>query len=67
MLALALDEEVMVQQEASPDEGFGAPSHLSIILPTKKFRNTTANYEMTVSSEMMYYVCINEGNQYSLN
>lgn len=47
MLALALDEEVVVEQEASAKEG--APSHLSIILPTKKFRNTSIDYEMTVS------------------
>ena len=48
MLALALDEEVIVQQETSEDDS-NATSHMSIILPTKNFRLTGIQYEMTVS------------------
>lgn len=56
MLALALDEDVFIQQEASADSGeddFNSRSHMSIILPTKKFRHTSINYEMTVSLVLM--------------
>ena len=52
MLALALDEEVIVKQEASANpasDDTEAASHMSIILPTKKFRHTSIKYEMTVS------------------
>ena len=48
MLALALDEEVIVKQETSEDDN-NATSHMSIILPTKNFRLTGIQYEMTVS------------------
>ena len=48
MLALALDEEVIVKQETSEDDN-NATSHMSIILPTKNFRLTCIQYEMTVS------------------
>eukprot|EP00956_Cyclotella_meneghiniana_P042297 scaffold248409_cov63-Cyclotella_meneghiniana.AAC.2 len=47
MLALALDEEVIVQQETSEDDS-NATSHMSIILPTKNFRLTGIQYEMTI-------------------
>ena len=49
MLALALDEDVIVEQEAKAGDDTQASSHMSIIIPAKKFRHTSIIYEMTVS------------------
>jgi hypothetical protein len=54
MLGLALDEKVILQQKSLDAKGVHAPSHLSIILPTKEFRQTDIKYEMTVSN---LYIC----------
>ena len=50
MLALALDEEVIVEQDVNPEDATSSSSYMSIIIPVKKFRHTNTKYEMTVSN-----------------
>ena len=68
MLGLALNEEVIMKEEASMNEEENntvAPSHMSIILPTKKFRHTNIRYEITVSTCHLPKPCCGHSHHYS--
>lgn len=63
MLALALDEDTFFGKDATAEEAnesfadTSASSHLSIILPAKKFRHASTRYEVTVSHILCHHAC----------